>query len=72
MDPIHQQGQQDEDEDEDEEEEEELEPIHQAALDGDLDAIDQLLLEDGNRLNRQVQQTIMVDRWDVEGSKLGR
>lgn len=32
-----------------------LEPIHQAALDGDVSALNGLVQEDGTRLNAQVQ-----------------
>lgn len=44
-----------------------LEPIHQAALDGDVSALNGLVQEDGTRLNAQVQGQACVDGWSAQG-----
>ena len=48
-----------------------MEPIHQAALDGDVAAMDRLVAEDGRRLNAQVQgDDEWIDDWSVTGCSL--
>lgn len=38
-----------------------MEPIHQAAVDGDLAAINRLVEEDGRRLSAQVREDVNED-----------
>jgi len=45
-----------------------MEPIHQAAYDGDLAAVDRLVAEDGRRLNARIQEYMVLDGdWVVQG-----
>ena len=44
-----------------------MEPIHQAAWDGGVAAIDRLVAEDGRRLNAQIQGKVEVDFLCIEG-----
>ena len=42
-----------------------MEPIHQAAYDGDVAAIDRLVAEDGERVNAQYQVDLGIARHNI-------
>jgi ankyrin repeat protein len=44
-----------------------MEPIHQAAWDGDVAAIDLLVAEDGERLCAQIQGDVELQTWEAKG-----